>query len=106
MLKADIKIVFFATGIYKKGYDVDKVKSVTFMLASDEYYIGFIDNNDNSNGKYYVFGNEYKVIVTFPSLSEENYKKYINIWKENNKVNICLGKKVIGEGRILSYSLI
>ena len=104
MLKAEIEIIFYKSESEQTSYSADKITSLTFMLDSNDYYIGFIDGQKND--KKYVFNCKYSLRFKFPSLIESNCNKYLTKWKYDNEVSICLGAKIIGEGRVISYSLI
>ena len=102
MVKTEMEIIFYPTNSISDSYDVEKIRGLTFMLDVGENYIGFVSTEDNI--EKYIFGNMYKIIVRFPSLVEKNSLRFFNKWINDNRVSICLGSKIIGEGKILSYS--
>lgn len=76
---------------------------MTFALDTEKFYIGVVNNQ--SNVQKYIFENRYKITVRFPSLDTKSALCVFDKWTNNNMVNVCLGNKIIGEGKVLSYCL-
>jgi len=104
MLLVKMNIIFFNTGMKVSnitGYGSDIVTSSTFKFDQELYYIGFFQPLENI--EEYKFQKCYLMDVKFPSIDYDTYRKYELKWKINPKLEICMGKRIIGTGELINW---
>lgn len=105
MLLAKMKIVFYNVDVMAgniTGYNCQMVTSSTFKFGNNSYYIGFFQPLEDI--KEYKFQEAYLVNIRFPSINYDTYCKFSKRWKVDAKLDICIGKKIIGIGELLEHT--
>lgn len=101
MLIIKAKLTFHKKDGLTHDLNTKNILRTSFTFGKQLGFTG--DIKANKNDKYLKLGEEYIVLLEFPTIKEEDYEEIKDLIYEDSKFEMYAGSRTLGTGTVIEY---